>query len=399
MRNKIGISLLLCFIFSPPILNAESVVDFDGRSKELESVTTQLKDNANNYVVTSAKETIVPSASEQSHRLRAEFGILSDSGEWETAQSTWTKETVFVETPPGSYLLFDLFCQNNTQYNWSFRASFTMETWKKQITSPGHSHYNVVPPPPLTYDNGGIVPNPLIVKNIPPGVHHKLTLKMPAFATQITIKVKLNSTGGCANQDISGLVYVKEKTKLGTMPEGDTSVGYLLLQPPLKSPHPSVHNVTNDFKVALKKLGATWRETCPRSNPLLYQRMSLPWGGVFDMNLDWKEPYYGHAKGAAVDISKRDIRKGNRQGFINLLCKDFKVYSEQDNDPSHYHTLPRKGESNINWPGAVACCIKESGQYPSPKTCIDLTQADELYPVISDCPYLPDYQDPNYTFR
>lgn len=117
--------------------------------------------------------------------------------------------------------------------------------------------------------------------------------------------------------------------------------------------------------------------------------MSLPWGGVFDMNSDWKEPYFGHDKGRAVDISKIKIRRGNRQGFINLLCRDFKVYSEQDNDPSHYHIFPRKDAANINLPGAVACCYKESNRCPSHPACIDLVQTEELYPIKKDCPDLP----------
>lgn len=397
MKNKIGTPVLLCFMFSPLILSAEPVVDFDGRNKELESVTTHLKDPSNNLSVTSSIEPIVPPTPEQSPGLIAEFGIPSDSGEWITALSTGTKERLFTVAFPSSSLPVDLFCRNNTQYYWSLSASFSMETWKKQITSPGHSHTEGIPP--FTYANGAPFPNPLIVKNIPPGVHHKFSLRMPPFAAQITMKVRGLTAGVCTDFDITGLIHVKEKIKLSSMPDGDNSVGYRLLKTPLNSPHASVHNVTSDYKTALRKLGATWRETCPRSNSLLYQRMSLPWGGVFDRDLDWKEPYYGHDKGAAVDISKRDIRKGNRQGFINLLCKDFKVYSEQDNDPSHYHVVSRKEAGNINWPGAGPCCYKESGEYPSPKPCIDLAQGMELQPVLSDCPYLPDEQDPNYTFR
>ena len=397
MKNKTGIHIVLSCLLSPFVLNAGSVVDFDGGSKEPESVATQLKNAANNSVASSAKEAIAPPAPEQHPKLMTEFGILSDSGEWTTAQSTWTKEGRYVEAVPGSYLLFDQFCQNNTQYYWSLSFSYKMETVKKQTISPGHSHTNGIPPPPLTYDGVVVVPNPLTVSNIPPAAHHKFTMKMPAFATQIAVNVR--TTASCDNTESTDIVVVREKI-MSPMPKGGNSVGYILPFVPEGAAHPSIYNATNDFKAVLAKFGATWRETCPGSVSLSYLRMSLPLGGVFDMNSDWKEPYFGHDKGAAVDLSKRDIRKGNRQGLINLLCKDFKVYSEQDNDPSHYHVVSRKEAGDINWPGAVACCLKEAGVCPSPKACIDLTQGSELYPEKSDCPYLPDDLDcPYNTFR
>lgn len=367
-------------------------MDFDGRNKGLETVAAHLKNAESASGVTSTKEIIIPAVPEQSPRLIAEFGTPSDSGEWTTAQSTRTTDVIYTEAFPGSSLPVDLFCKNNTQYYWSLSVSFQEETWKKQSDSPGHSHYNVTPPPPLTFANGSVVPAQLIVNNIPPGAIYKFSLRMPAFATRIKMYVK-GGAGACVNLEIKGWIDVKEKIRLGTMPKGGDSAGYRLVPAILGSAHPSIYNVTTDFKTALKELGATWRKTCPSSNSLWYQRMSLPWGGVFDRDLNWKEPYYGHNKGTAVDISKRDIRKKNRQGFINLLCRDFRVYSEQDNDPSHYHVVPRKEAGNINWPGAVPCCYEEGGQCPSVKACSDLTQGMELYPETSDCPYLPDDQD------
>lgn len=375
----------------PLLLNAQPVVDFDGRNKEQETVATHLKDAESVFGVTSTKEIIIPAVPEQSPRLIAEFGTPSDSDEWTMVQSTWIAEKLYVEAFPGSQVPIDLFCGNNTQYYWSLSASFSTETWKKQITSPGHSHTEGIPP--FTYANGDPFPNPLIVKNIPPGVHHKFSLRMPLFATQITMKVRALTAGVCTDFDITGLFDVKEKITLYPMPKGGDSVGYRLVPATIGSAHPSIYNVTTEFKTALKELGATWRKTCPNSNSLWYQRMSLPWGGVFDRDLNWKEPYYGHNKGTAVDISKRDIHKKDRQGFINLLCRDFRVYSERDNDPSHYHIVPRKEAGSINWPGAVPCCFEEGGECPSVKACIDLAQGVELYPETSDCPYLPDDQD------
>mgnify|MGYP001559757165 CR=1 FL=1 len=344
MKNKIGIHLALSFILSPFVLNAEPVVDFDGGSKEPGSVTTQLKNAANSSAASSTKEPIALPAPEQSPNLRVELGMLSDSGEWTTAQSTWTKEGRYNEAAPASYLLFDIFCQNNTQYYWSFNFSYKMDVVKERIISPGHSHKNGIPPLPLTYDGVAVVPNPLTVSNIPPTAHYKFAIKMSSFAAQIAATVR--SAASCSNTEKTDIIVVMEKI-MSPMPEGDNSVGYILPLVSAGAAHPSIYNVTSDFKTALTKLGATWREKCPRANALRYLRMSLPLGGVFDRDLNWEEPYYGHGKGVAVDISKKYIHKKDRQGFINQLCKDFKVYSEQDNDPSHYHIASRKEAGNI----------------------------------------------------
>jgi len=391
VKNKIGVPALLCFMLLPGSLNAAPIVDFDGRNKEPESATTLLKNTAIESVFTSSKEIILPYRTGTAPRLMMEFGTRSDSGEWLTAQSAWTKDTVSTSTVPGSKLPLDFFCDSNTHSYWSFSVSFINEPFKKNITSPGHSHTKGMPS--LTYENGDPVPNPLIVSNIPPGAHRKYTLQMPLFATQIQMFMK-GGAGACVNLEMSGHVNVKEKMKMSSMPDGDNSAGYRLVPAPTGSSHPSIHNVTDDFTTALTKLGATWRAICLRSEVLRYQRMSLPWGGVFDRDLNWKEPYFGHDKGAAVDISKRNICKGNRQGFINMLCKDFKVYSEQDNDPSHYHVVSRKEGGNVNWSGAVPCCMQESGQDPSLPACIDLAQGNELYPVTDGCTGLPEHQDP-----
>lgn len=266
-----------------------------------------------------------------------------------------------------------------------------MQPWKKDKgDSPGHSHTQGMPL--ITYTSGAPLPNPISANNLRPNVDYKVDLKAFDFST--TIIWKSNFGGACNGQSHSLIVDIKEEG-LNPMPAGADAKGYLLGPVANNAAHPDIHNVTSGFGQALLKLGSVWRNTCPNSETLVYQRMSLRWGGVFDSALDWKEPYYGHNKGIAVDISKKALLKSNRQGLINLMCNQgYKVYSEQDLNDDHYHITLRAGGGNVNWTSATACCMKESGVYPSPAVCLNLAQKD-IEPVAdrAPCPYLPAEQD------
>jgi len=370
-----------------PSFSAAPVVDFDGKNKKSETENNSAP--ALSAVVIN-QDIKIPGA-QYKVEAKASVGImvLADSGEWVPAELKVEKDSSYFKTTPGSEYIVFWSCRGDTTSAWSFSSTSSMQPWKKG-DSPGHSHVQGMPL--ITYTSGAPLPNPISANNLRPNVDYKVDLKAFDFSTSIIWKS--NFGGACNGQSHSLIVDIKEEG-LSPMPAGADANGYLLGPVANNAAHPDIHNVTSGFGQALIKMGSVWRNTCPSSKSLTYQRMSLRWGGVFDRDLDWKEPYYGHNKGIAVDISKKLVLKGDRQGMINLMCNQgYKVYSEQDLTDDHYHVTLRNGGGNVNWAGATACCIKESGVYPSPAACLNLASKD-LEPASDrdTCPYLPTDQD------
>ena len=368
-------------------------VDFDGKSKQSgkdsgfidvgKIISANILDNYSSVIPN------IPFRAENKATVR--ILVLSDSGEWIPAEPKLEKDNSYYQTKPGSEYIFQCSCTGDVTAPWSFSTTYSEQPWKKGATSPGHSHTAGIPS--ISYTSGAPVPNPFSANNLTPNVDNVIHVKAFDFATTIIWKTSFG--GACNGQTATAITDIKEDVALSPMPAGADADGYLLSPVANNAAHPSIQNITADFGRSLLKLGTTWRTTCPASESLVYQRMSLPWGGVYDRDLNWKEPYYGHNKGVAVDISKKAILKGNRQGLINLMCNQgYKVYSEQDLTDDHYHVTLRAGGGIVNWPGATACCIVESGIYPSPAACLNLAQKD-IEPVQDRavCPYLPADQD------
>ena len=363
-----------------PAFSATPEVDFDGKNKGLEKGTV-------NKALSLPADVQIPGTE---LGVKASVGIMvkANSGEWVHAEPRWEKDTSYYKTTPGSEYIVYWSCRGDSTSAWSFSSTSSVAPWKKG-DSPGHSHTQGMPP--ISYTSGAPLPNPISANNLTPNVDYEVDLKASNFATEIIWK---SNFGGACNGSATLIVDIKEDG-LSPMPSGTDSEGYLLSPVATGATHPDIQNVTSSFGKALLQLGSVWRNTCPNSESLVYQRMSLRWGGVFDRDLNWKEPYFGHNKGIAVDISKSALLKGNRQGLINLMCNQgFKVYSEQDLKDDHYHVTLRNGGGNVDWSSATACCIKESGVYPSPAACLSLVSKDsEPDSDRATCPYLPTDQD------
>ncbi|MEW5906952.1 MAG: hypothetical protein AB1734_09275 [Elusimicrobiota bacterium] len=330
--------------------------------------------------------------------------VKTSPGNWKNLSPVKTeKNTVYYETHPGSEFQWELQCTNNNDI-WNFTMWHRIVTWADGAPSSGHRHpsgsFPDLPSPLLTFHNGGNVPLPFYSGNIQPNSVYSLDFKAPAFAAAIEF---LARSAPCGDGSTSAIVDVKNEVELQAMTQGSEEAGYLLT--PVKTDidhHPSVHNGTPGFLTALKKIGSHWAKTCHkplegiRSGPLRYLRISLPWGGSFDRDCDWKEPYYKHDRGVAADISKTFIRPGNRQGLINLMCNlGLEVYSERGLDgSSYYHVTPHIAGTTDSPPDSISCCMRETGQYPSPFGCINHDQGDYFPPPSTpDCPDLPSEQD------
>lgn len=380
---KLVLQAVLFLGLITPSFSAAPEVDFDGWSKKSQVET------ASPISGLSIQAGVQVPSVEPEAKASVEIIVKDESGEWIPAEPRREKDTSYLKIIPGSEFLIRWGCKGSGTSTWSFSSTFSLAPWKKS-DSPGHSHIQGIST--ITYVSGAPLPNPISANNLVQNVDYVVNLKAFDFATEI---ISTSSFGGaCKGQSTTVIVDIKEDG-LSPMPEGTNPDGYVLGPVATTASHPSIQNVTSGFGRALLRLGAVWRDRCPSSRSLVYQRMSLPWGGVYDRDLNWKEPYYGHNKGIAVDISKKAVLKSDMQGLINLMCNQgFKVYSEQDLTDDHYHVTLRAGGGIVNWSSATPCCIKEYGEYPSPAACLNLAQKDmEAIPDRAPCPYLPTEQD------
>ena len=216
----------------------------------------------------------------------------------------------------------------------------------------------------------------------------------PAHSEQITSWIE--SFGACHGM-ITDVISVKVDN-LEELKEGE---GYILTG--RTSIHPYNHYVTSSFGKTLKEIGKEWKQICPQSKPLEYNDASLPWGGLFDIKGNWQPPHKGHRYGVEIDISKRRIRKGNREKVIRMMCKYTIVYSEgnEPNEVPHYHVVSKKApqevfkelEEMVKQEKIIPCCPASSTD-TIPAACINLESGgqtipeDDDVPIETDCPGL-----------
>lgn len=103
--------------------------------------------------------------------------------------------------------------------------------------------------------------------------------------------------------------------------------------------HPSNHFGTDALLGKLAALGVDFHAADSTTN-LGYNDMSLPWGGAFDLNQNWRAPHCGHRIGKAIDIRTRTLNKAKRTRLESLLKKHgFGIYKHADG--SHWHCTLR----------------------------------------------------------
>jgi hypothetical protein len=76
--------------------------------------------------------------------------------------------------------------------------------------------------------------------------------------------------------------------------------------------------------------------TTPANNPkpIRITAMSLPWGGLLDINGDWKSPHLTHNNGRVVDLGLRDYAAPAGGWDMNLvLLLRYVVYQDGGSCP------------------------------------------------------------------
>jgi len=95
--------------------------------------------------------------------------------------------------------------------------------------------------------------------------------------------------------------------------------------------HADTHWGTQSLINTLVTIADEYKTIFPAAPPLYINDMSLPWGGLFDVNHDWRVPHKLHRCGNHADIRKVMIPENNRRKFLEIVCKKLSFYCLKNN--------------------------------------------------------------------
>lgn len=380
-----------------PSFSAMPIVDFDGK-KANQDFATFLREESPEITIPATQPT-------DNYEPVRKPGIIDENGEFTPLEPVkrWRGEDGIIRTQyqywPTQKISWSLECKGTSQPTWSAKQTYTFTSDQ----SAGHHHYDPLPP---SLKVGNVVasnstvppdtefypkPSPFYFPSMSTNVKRYYWEWMPTFAT--TLVEEFQSFGACTGTQIDMIDVkvpnlVEMKSGTGYIVDGDTAE------------HPATHFVTPDFKAQLLAIAATWKQTCPSSikpYPLTFLQMSLPWGGLFDINDNWNAPHSAHRYGNNADISKWRVRKGNRAKLVKMMCEYAHVYSEGDGakENPHYHLALRTSKHADDIPNPLDtryqyCCPTPMPDVP--QVCIDLetngnpSSEHSEVPVETDCP-------------
>jgi hypothetical protein len=252
----------------------------------------------------------------------------------------------------------------------------------------GHNHKDPLPPPLKSLFNDEIT-KPIESGKLKSGQKFIFGFKRPLYSTRIKWDGFWLILGG-RKYFTTDIIDIKVKNLV----ELSTGTGYSLVGQ--TNTHPSNHWVIPEFKTDLEDIGKLWKQRCPKSDPLYYNDASLKWGGLFDIKGNWTSPHDGHDTGVHIDISKKWIRKGNREKALRTICEKAIIFSEGDKETEipHYHVIYRNASRKVierleNDYKYIRCCPLTNPEANIPQKCIDLESGgqpiEESLPTESDC--------------
>ncbi|MEF3280013.1 MAG: hypothetical protein K6357_03495 [Elusimicrobiota bacterium] len=319
------------------VYSQEQLFDFDGSNKQLINILSlkenkQSKNQFDKYFNYKRIIEIITSTDTSPKPLEPIYEVVSPSCPF---------HTFYYEISPTSNLRVRLVGNWNPpclQCSWDVNVKY-----ENLPLEAGH-HHNNPPPPPLTRLSGETLPNPQASGIIKPG-EYIFDFKAPKYATTLQWNTEGHIYGGKQRRFCAmDIIYVRIKGLV----EISTGTGYELVGK--TDIHPFNHWVIPEFRDDLMVIGKLWKSICPTSAPLYYNDASLPWGGLFDIYGNWNPPHLEHNTGIHIDISKRNIKKGNREKALKTICQKAIVYSEGDatnEKQPHYHVIYKEAPQEI----------------------------------------------------
>lgn len=295
------------------------------------------------------------------------------------------------------------------EFGFAFKESIGKFTWKIDVVvvnepkEAGHDHN--APPPKLFYFpdwpdkktvarlDGLTVQSPLLDQSQKFIVH----LATVNYATRLTARGTYTQYyyGKTLNPTLTHILDIKIPG-MESLPRNDRLYRY----GDVMAAHPDNHYGTAVTVAALKDLAAAWKNAYPSLPLLEIGSVSLPWGGIFDKNADWKTIDNIHSFGIAADITKRSFNNDERSAMIKMMCGNGFYVSNTTEDKKEQYHITHKKEFNrlkgLKWPvslpdktdGAIIdCCAVKPGS-PDHQKCIGFSEVAIKRNIIS-APPLP----------
>jgi len=381
--NKIVTAGLFAMLPSLCLFSEDASFDFDGKNNSQESII--------NFSNKSLEDNCIKKAF-----IMDEKGELKESIPFYSYVDEKGRRVNEHYSLPQQKVVWEISCKNSENKPWT-----ATETYLYVYGTGGHYHNDPLPPylkvTNVRTDGNEPAdssfkekPSPFDFPYMMSNVKYYYWEKMPEFSIRIAEYFKWKE--GCNGEQLDYLNVLVPGLEVLTAGSGYNLVGET-------DAHPYNHYGTPQMNKSLINLATNYNLSCPKADTLYYNDMSLEWGGLFDINGNWKAPHTTHRYGTEIDISKRFITKSNRKRFIEIACKNFMVRSEGDetNEIGHYHLIlrstPQKNlEEILNILNSdsryIKCCPQEQQSAIIPEKCIFLYNHGELIPentTPTDC--------------
>lgn len=326
----LAISITPCLTFAD-----NTVIDFDGKNPVKPAL---FHDDAQNE----SRETPQPSK-EEAYCVKKAF-ILDENGVLKELKPdrSWIDErgrrANEYNKLPQSSMSWSLYCQNQTGQQWAAK-----ETYSYAYPSGGHSHFDPpgpalkvtdiqlgsTEPPSSAYKEK---PSPFGLPTMLSNTTYYYWELIPEFSTKI-MEV-FEPYGGCEKSQVDYLNVMV--SGLAKMAPGQNYILYNSEE--AAEHHPESHYGTQSLIDVLVGISDEYKSAIPDASPIEINDMSLPWGGLFDLDMTWVTSPANHEMhrcGNQADIRKIKIPDENRRKFIEIACKKTKFLLSEE--PPYYH--------------------------------------------------------------
>lgn len=170
---------------------------------------------------------------------------------------------------------------------------------------------------------------------IPSQGSFKIVLKAPEVSGEIRTIARIGAI------EDSGLTRVRIQglQELPDIPEIER-VGFM-------SPHPKAHYGHPALIAALVRVAKKFHAKFKK--PLPVNDISLPWGGLFDIDYNWKPDHKFHRDGKTVDVRSKTMSPDQKR-FFEKIAKDEKFSVLLEKKRPHFHlTLTAKRALLLDW--------------------------------------------------
>lgn len=200
------------------------------------------------------------------------------------------------DSEPNTWDNFGAICNGEGTGSWSVCVTYEISPGEG-----GHEHNSNLPP--LEFQE------PLCQYGIPLNQPVYWNYLTPLFSGQIEFVGRFS--GACSG---SAELLVNVKTSgLSSLAAG---TDYELVGQ--TATHPENHYGVSGTIGNLQTIATQYRQEFPNDSLLLYNDISLVWGGLFDIGNDWAPPHSSHRFGYQADVQRSTIPEAHRARFEEI---------------------------------------------------------------------------------